>query len=110
AMVALISLIGAGCGSNAQSETGAGSSGGKDNTARHEKAVKFAKCMRNNGVSEFPDPGASGELTIDAIANGSSLDTSSAACKQARPHRSRRRTPQEWTRASSPTWSRRGGP
>ena len=82
AMVALISLIGAGCGSNADSETGAGSSSGKD-TARHEKAVKFAKCMRDNGVSEFPDPAASGELTIDAIANGSSLDTSSAAFKQA---------------------------
>ena len=39
--------------------------------------------MRDNGVSEFPDPDASGELTIDGIANGSSLDTNSAAFKQA---------------------------
>ena len=45
--------------------------------------MKFAECMRKNGVREFPDPDASGELTIDAIANGSSLDTNSAAFKQA---------------------------
>jgi hypothetical protein len=47
------------------------------------KAVKFAECMRANGVGAFPDPDASGALTIDAVANGSSVDTSSAAFKQA---------------------------
>ena len=50
--------------------------------AAHERAMKFAKCMRENGVSAFPDPNASGELTIDEIANGSSLDTSTAAFKK----------------------------
>jgi hypothetical protein len=45
--------------------------------------MKFAECMRDNGVTEFPDPNASGELTIDEIANRSSLDTNSAAFKQA---------------------------
>ena len=56
----------------------------RSNTAANaQKAVKFAECMRSNGVSEFPDPGASGKLTIDAVANGSSLDTSSPAFKQA---------------------------
>jgi hypothetical protein len=64
-------------------ETGTGSSGGNTAAANHEKAVKFAECMRNNGVSKFPDPDASGEFTIDEIANGSSVDTSSAAFKQA---------------------------
>jgi hypothetical protein len=39
--------------------------------------------MRDNGVSAFPDPDASGELTIDAVANGSSLDTNTAAFKMA---------------------------
>ena len=47
----------------------------------HAQAMKFAQCMRDNGVSEFPDPDASGAFTIDAIANGSSLDTNSAAFK-----------------------------
>ncbi len=64
-------------------ETDTGSSGGNTTAANHEKAVKFAECMRNNGVSEFPDPDASGEITIDEIANRSSVDTSSAAFKQA---------------------------
>jgi hypothetical protein len=38
---------------------------------------------RDNGVSEFPDPDASGRLTFDAVVNGSSLDPSSAAWKTA---------------------------
>jgi hypothetical protein len=38
---------------------------------------------RANGVGAFPDLDASGALTIDAVANGSAVDTSSAAFKQA---------------------------
>jgi hypothetical protein len=79
--LAMIALIVAGC-SNAPADTGTGSSG-NTNAAPQEQAMKFAACMRDNGVSEFPDPDASGNLTIDGIANGSSLDTSSAAFKQA---------------------------
>ena len=91
ALVALISLISAGCGSNAPSETGtagssntsgSSSSSSSGSTAR-QKATKFAECMRDNGVTEFPDPNASGELTIDAVANGSSVDTDNAAFKKA---------------------------
>ena len=79
ATVALITVISAGCGSNAPSET---ATAGSANTAR-EKGMKFAECMRDNGVRAFPDPDASGELTIDAVANGSSLDTNTAAFKKA---------------------------
>ena len=76
AALAMIAVIVAACGN--------GSAGTGNSTASiREKAVKFAECMRANGVSEFPDPDSSGELTIDAVANGSSLDTSSAAFKQA---------------------------
>ncbi len=87
ATLAMLALIVAGC-SNASA--GAGSSGGNktatagsSSATAHERAVEFAECMRGNGVSAFPDPDASGELTIDGIANGSSVDTSSAAFKQA---------------------------
>ena len=38
---------------------------------------------RAHGVGAFPDPDASGALTIDAVANGSLLDTNSAAFEQA---------------------------
>jgi len=80
ATLAMLALISAGC-SNASAGTGSGA--GNTNATSHDKAVKFAECMRANGVSAFPDPDASGKLTIDAVANGSRLDTSSPAFKQA---------------------------
>ena len=77
ATIAVVALISA-CGSNGPAATGSGSSG--NNVAQ---AVKFAQCMRANGVSQFPDPDASGALTIDGVVNGSSLDPNSAAFQQA---------------------------
>jgi hypothetical protein len=74
AALALLAVIVAGC-SNAPA--------GTSTPATHEHAVKFAECMRANGVGAFPDPDASGGMTIDGIANGSSLDTNSAVFKQA---------------------------
>jgi hypothetical protein len=91
AALAMLALLSAGC-SNVGAETGntaapaqigIGSSGGNTDTTNRDQAVKFAECMRKNGVREFPDPDASGQLTIDAIANGSSLDTNSAAFERA---------------------------
>jgi hypothetical protein len=91
----MVAVLSAGC-SNALAGPGTGrsggnktataqtdSSGGNNTAANHKQAVKFAECMRANGVREFPDPDASGTLTIDGIANRSSIDTSSAAFKQA---------------------------
>ena len=74
AALAIVALIGAGCSS--------GSAERKDDTNR-PKGAKFAQCMRDNGVKGFPDPDASGELTIDGVLNGSSLDSNSAAWKAA---------------------------
>ena len=82
AAFAMVALLSAGC-SNAAVRTDTNSSGGTTNATNHDQALKFAECMRRNGVKEFPDPDASGTLTIDGVANGSSLDTSSAAFKQA---------------------------
>jgi hypothetical protein len=39
--------------------------------------------MRHNGVKEFPDPDASGALTIDGVLNGSSVDPNSPAVRKA---------------------------
>jgi hypothetical protein len=75
AAIATVALISA-CGSTAPAAT----SGGGNNVAQ---AVKFAQCMRANGVSQFPDPDASGSLTIDGVVNGSSLDPNSATFQQA---------------------------
>jgi hypothetical protein len=81
AALAILALPAAGC-----SNGSAGTARTNDNSAAtvaHSKAVKFAECMRNNGVSGFPDPDASGSLTVDAVANGWSVDTNSAAWKEA---------------------------
>jgi hypothetical protein len=78
AALAVVALIGAGC-SDAPDENGSAANANAD----FENAVKFAACMRDNGVSEFPDPDASGGLTIDGVLNGSSLDPSTPAWKAA---------------------------
>jgi hypothetical protein len=76
--LAVVALIGAGCSSEpAESGSAANTNAGQ------EQAVKFAECMRNNGISDFPDPDASGGLTIDGVLNGSSLDPNTAAWQNA---------------------------
>jgi hypothetical protein len=84
AALAIVALIGAGC-SNGSAENGSTSTATSTNkhATNRDKAAKFSACMRKNGVSDFPDPDASGELTIDGVVNGSSLDPSAPAWKQA---------------------------
>ena len=69
AMVAMVAVISAGCGgtgsSGGTSTASSAGTGGNKNATDRDKAVKFAECMRENGVPDFPDPNASGELTID---------------------------------------------
>jgi hypothetical protein len=77
AALAMLALIGAGC-------AGSDDSGGATkNASNRSKAAKFAACMRDNGVSAFPDPDASGDLTIDEVANHAKLDTDTAAFENA---------------------------
>lgn len=90
AMTAMVALI-SGCGSSTPSTANqAGSS--NSTVAKAGKAERFASCMRKNGVSQFPDPPASGNFTIDEVANGSGLNPNSpsftqaiAACKGLEP-------------------------
>jgi hypothetical protein len=77
-LAAVIALISAGCNNSPGDTTSAGAT-----TSNREQAMKFAQCMRDNGVSQFPDPDASGALTIDAVVNGSSIDPNSATFQQA---------------------------
>ena len=76
ALFAILVLL-TGCGSTAAVGDGNGT------TTNHAEAVRFSKCMRSNGVSNFPDPDASGELTIDGVVNGSSVNTSAPAWQRA---------------------------
>ena len=82
AVLAMVTVIGAGCGSNAPAETGA--AGHKQATDR-DKAVKFAECMRANGVSDFPDPNASGEFVYGVSVSPAVFKQAVDACKDLQP-------------------------
>ena len=94
AMVALISVISAGCGSNASSETGtanstgtassSGSGGNKKATDR-DKAVQFAECIRAHGVSDFPDPNAKNQFEYGVSVSPAVWKQATTACKDLQP-------------------------
>jgi hypothetical protein len=113
-LAALIGVISAGCGSNAASENanagstdtaGNSASTGTGNTssAAHttltaqEKAVKFAECMRGNGVPHFPDPDSKGEYNFGVDVSREVWLKAVDACKALKPPGalSSKRTPRE---------------
>jgi hypothetical protein len=109
ALVALTSLISAGCGSNAPSETGtagsassassAGSAsstsstgtgtgtgtGATKNVTDQDKAVKFAECIRAHGVPHFPDPDAKGDFVFGVDVSPAVWQKAVNACKDLQP-------------------------
>jgi hypothetical protein len=116
ALVGLIGLMSTGCGSNASSKTGTASSTGTAGTASsatrtagttssgadkkltaQEKAVKFAECMRANGVPHFPDPGSKGETNFGVDVSRDVWLKAVDACKALKPPGalSSKRTPKE---------------
>ncbi|WP_327008615.1 hypothetical protein OHA72_16005 [Dactylosporangium sp. NBC_01737] len=57
-----------------------------------EKMRKFAQCMRENGLPEFPDPSEDGGIRIDGNATGvdpqsEAFKKAEAACKEFQPKR-----------------------
>lgn len=93
AAMALAALLLGACGSNGPAASGSSSTGatnsasdtspGNSTSANVSQAEKFSQCMRTNGINAFPDPNSSGQLTIDGIANGTSIDPNSPAFQQA---------------------------
>jgi hypothetical protein len=87
AVVVLIALIGAGCGSNAISESPTATStpsAAKKLTAR-EKAVKFSECIRAHGVSDFPDPDAKNDYEYGVSVSETVWTRAVNACKDLQP-------------------------
>lgn len=88
ALVALISLISAGCGSSTPSETGSASgtgTGGNKKATDQDKAVKFAECIREHGVPDFPDPNAKGEFVFGINVRPAVWKRAVDACKDLQP-------------------------
>jgi hypothetical protein len=100
ALVVLTSLISAGCGSSAPSETGTASSAGSagsassasntgtgatKNVTDQDKAVKFAECIRAHGVPHFPDPDAKGDFVFGVDVSPAVWQKAVNACKDLQP-------------------------
>lgn len=103
AIVALVSACGssapAGTGSSAGSasrtassaasagDTASASSGasGNNTVSKREKGVKFAECMRSNGVGDFPDPNANGESSYGVSVSPAVWQKAVEACKALQP-------------------------
>jgi hypothetical protein len=92
ALVALIGLISAGCGSDSSSESGTARSTGTPSSAgthkklsARDKAVKFAECIRAHGVSDFPDPNAENDFQYGVSVSPAVWTKAVNACKDLQP-------------------------
>ena len=84
ALAALIGLVTAGCGSSPDA-TGTDGSGAGRQSVDQDKLVKFAACMRQNGVGDFPDPNAKGDFDYGISVSPSVWTGALEACKDLRP-------------------------
>jgi hypothetical protein len=86
ALVALIGLVGAGC-STGPADSGAAptASSAGSGAADRDKGVRFAECIRGNGVSDFPDPDASGDYDYGVSVSPEVWTKAVDACKDLQP-------------------------
>jgi hypothetical protein len=96
AALAVVALIGAGAGcSNASNNDAASSSSSSDAASNNDAAsttannadqgVKFAECMRANGVPDFPDPNAQGEFEYGVSVSPAVWKRTVDSCKDLQP-------------------------
>jgi hypothetical protein len=90
--VALIALIGAGCGGSTASGTGAAGSTGTaagtgtgTSASAQDKAVKLAECIRAHGVPHFPDPDPKGQFAFGIDVSPAVWRRAVEACKSLEP-------------------------
>lgn len=97
AALATVALIGTGCGGDNGSTTGSSDSGASKSATGQDKAVKFAACVREHGVPNFPDPNAKGEFEFGVDVSPAVFKKAVDACKDLQPpgSLSSKRTPKE---------------
>jgi hypothetical protein len=90
--LALVAVIGAGCGSNPPSDAGGATTPGATGTAvdkgsatGQDKAVRFSECIRRHGVPHFPDPNAKGEYVFGIDVTPAVWRKAVDACKDLEP-------------------------
>jgi hypothetical protein len=83
AMMAAGAILLAGCGG-----TSAGQKAASGGSARYDKAVKYAECMRSHGEPNWPDPASDGTFTAlgqAGITTGSVMGAAMKACVSLNP-------------------------
>jgi hypothetical protein len=83
AALALVALIGAGCGLKDTARTSATAS--PKRASAREKAVRFAECIRAHGVADFPDPNARNEFEYGVSVTPAVWKRATTACKDLQP-------------------------
>jgi len=61
----------------------AGSGSPTISSSQLAKELKFAQCMRANGISNFPDPSSQGSFSLGGVnSNSSQFESASTACER----------------------------
>jgi hypothetical protein len=82
-LVALLTACSSGSGGPGVANLGSsGNPTGSSDGNSHASALAYSKCMRSHGVPNFPDPGANGDLRLNA-GPGTGIDPNSATFKAA---------------------------
>jgi hypothetical protein len=83
--LAIVAVIGAGCGSNDTARTSATATASPKKASAREKAVRFAECIRAHGVADFPDPNAKNEFEYGVSVTPAVWKRATTACKDLQP-------------------------
>jgi hypothetical protein len=83
AAIALVALICAGC-SNAPAEAGSAAQA-SSNPELAAKLPEYAKCMRDNGVKDFPDPDDKGIIEYRGEKDSPEFKSAKEKCRALRP-------------------------
>jgi hypothetical protein len=88
-VLVVIGLLVTGCGGGGSSSNGQRTPAGRSTGPADDQAVKYAQCMRENGVANFPDP-VNGNLVLRQGAgapdpNSPEFQSAQQACKSQAP-------------------------
>jgi hypothetical protein len=100
-IIAFIALTGTAC-SKTPAKT---PSDGSNTVTPRDQAVRFAACVRKNGVRDFPDPNASGEFVYGVSVSPAVFSRAVEACKSLQPAGtlSVKRGPEQQKASNSPS-------
>ena len=85
AALAAAALIGAGCGSGSPTGKGGATEAQGSKLTDAAKAVKFAQCMRANGVADYPDPDDANADSYGVSVTPKVFSGAVRACKALKP-------------------------